>query len=467
LTRKTGKVGGMGAETSGNELFAGVFARGAVARQVSAQAWLAALLGVEAALARAAARAGLVSAQAAEQVSSAALAGGFELALLGEACADTGNPVPELVKLLSARVPEAARAAVHIGATSQDIVDSALMLLAKRACTTIAEDLTGAADAAAQLAERHRATLMPGRTLLQQALPIPFGLKAAGWLDGLTHARTRLAQLSRGGALLQFGGAAGTLAALGERGPELSRLLAEELGLREPPLPWHTMRQPLLEWSSALTLAGAAAGKIARDLSLLAQTEVGEVSEGAARGGSSSMPHKQNPVAAVAVLACTRRLPGLSATLLACAEQEHERAAGAWHAEWETFSELLRLTGSAAAWLREALGGLEVNAARMRANLDAGGGLPLAERLAVLLTPALGRLPAQALVKQAVARAREQGRPLRDVLLQDAVFAGPLQQAGLAATTLDRALDPATYLGSSEIFIDRALAAHAASKGTA
>jgi 3-carboxy-cis,cis-muconate cycloisomerase len=455
----------MSAEVSGNELFAGLFSRGQVARLVSAQAWLAALLEVEAALARAAGRAGLVPAEAAAQVSGAALAGGFDLVALGAACADTGNPVPELVKLLSARVPEPARGAVHVGATSQDILDSALMLLSARATVVIADDLAGAAAAAALLADRHRADLMPGRTLLQQALPITFGLKAAGWLSALERVRGRLAELLRAGAVLQFGGAAGTLAALGERGPELSRLLAEELGLREPPLPWHTMRQPLLEWASGLALAGAALGKIARDLTLLAQTELGELSEGGSgRGGSSSMPHKQNPVAALAVLACTRRLPGLLATLLAAAEQEHERAAGAWHTEWETLSELLRLTGSAAAWLRDALSGLEVHVERMRANVDAAGGLPLAERLAGLLAPALGRLPAQALVKQASERARQSGRPLRDVL-QDAAFAGPLQQAGIGALELERALDPATYLGSSEIFIERALSAYAASKG--
>jgi 3-carboxy-cis,cis-muconate cycloisomerase len=460
-------VGGMSAEISGNELFAGVFSRGPAARLVGAQAWLSALLEVEAALARAAARAGLVTPDVGAQVSDAALGGGFDLAALGEACGQTGNPVPELVKLLSARVPEPARAAVHLGATSQDIMDSALMLLAKRATAAIASDLAGAADAAAQLAERHRSDLMPGRTLLQQALPIPFGLKAAGWLSALDRVQDRLGELLRAGALLQFGGATGTLAALGSQGLALSRLLAEELGLREAPLPWHSMRQPLLEWASALALAGAAAGKIARDITLLAQTEVAELSEGAPeRGGSSSMPHKRNPVAAVAVLGCTQRLPGLLATLLAAAEQEHERAAGAWHAEWESFSDLLRLTGSAAAWLRDALSGLEVHTTRMRANVDSAGGVPLAERLAGLLAPALGRLPAEALIKRAVARAAEGGDALRDVLLGEAAFAEPLQRAQVVEADLERALDPATYLGSSEVFIERALAAHARSRGT-
>jgi 3-carboxy-cis,cis-muconate cycloisomerase len=456
----------MSAEVSGNELFAGIFSRGPAARQVGAAAWLTALLEVEAALARAAARAGLVSAEAAALVTAAAVARNFDLDLLGAQSADTGNPVPALVERLSASLPEQARSAVHVGATSQDILDTALMLLAKRATSALASDLTAAADAAAALADRHRADIMLGRTLLQQAVPITFGLKAAGWLTALDQAHAGLMQLLRTRAVLQFGGAAGTLAALGGRGPELSRLLAEELGLVEPLLPWHSLRLPLLEWATGLALAGAALGKIARDITLLAQTEVAEVSEAGApgRGGSSSMPHKQNPVAAVAVLGCTRRLPGLLATLLAAAEHEHERAAGAWHSEWESFADLLRLTGSAAAWTRELLGGLRVDSARMRANYDAAGGLPLAEHLSSLLAPALGRREAHAFVKQAAAHARATQQKLEHTLLHEAALADVLREAGVGSQELTKALDPAGYLGSTETFIARALAAHAVEK---
>ena len=353
------------------ELFDGVFARGAAAAEVGSAAWLQAMLDAEAALARAGARAGVVPAQAADEIAAACRAEHFDAAALGRAAAGSGNPVVPLVQALRAAVGDGAAACVHRGATSQDILDSAAMLVARRALEPLLE---------------HRATPMIGRTLLQQAVPTTFGLKAAGWLSGIDEARRALAGVE---LRAQLGGAAGTLGALGDEGPAVARAFAAEIGLAEPVLPWHTIRVLPARLASALGVLCGALGKAARDVALLSQDEVGEVRE-ARGGGSSSMPHKRNPVAAVSVLACAERAPGLVATMQAAMIQEHERAAGAWHAEWETLSDLLRVTGSAAAWAREMLSGLEVDAPRMRANLESAvGGEVSAGAIAALVDRAL------------------------------------------------------------------------------
>jgi 3-carboxy-cis,cis-muconate cycloisomerase len=392
-------------EGGGNRLFSGVFSRGGAAGCVSDAAWLEAMLDVESALARALARAHLASPDVAAAITTAARDAEFDVARLGAASADTGNPVLALVEALRASVPEGAASTVHQGATSQDVIDTAMMLVAARAGAVVLNDVAAASDAAAALAGRHRGTVMAGRTLLQQAVPVTFGLKAAGWLTSLDAAWTRLAEVVRRPPPVQFGGAAGTLGSLGDRGVDVAALLAEELGLAMPVVPWHSLRLTVFELASALAGIALVLGKIGRDVTLLAQSEVGEVREagGPGRGASSTMPHKKNPVGAIAILACTRRIPGLLATIAAAGEQEHERAAGAWHAEWETLADLVRLTGSAAAWSRELLEGLEVDAERMRRNLETPGGVP----------------PAQA-------------------------------------------LDPERHLGSTQAWIDRALAAHAA-----
>ncbi|HEU4425033.1 MAG TPA: lyase family protein, partial [Pilimelia sp.] len=304
------------------------------------------------------------------------------------------------------------------------------------------------------LAETHRHTVMAGRTLTQQALPITFGLKCAGWLVAVHEATDRLAELRRTRLAVQFGGAAGTLAALGDAGTGIAGRLAEELDLAEPALPWHTNRTRVAELAGALGTTAGVLGKLALDVLLLAQTEVAEVAE-ATGGGSSAMPHKQNPVRAVLVTAATRRVPGLVATLLAGMAQEHERAAGAWHAEWPTLTDLLHLVGGAAAHGRDLLAGLRVDAARMRHNLDATAGLPLAEHVAARLAPALGRTAAQDLVARACRDAVAAGRPLRDALLAD-----PVVRDQLGPADIDAALDPAGYLGSAQAFVDRALALH-------
>jgi 3-carboxy-cis,cis-muconate cycloisomerase len=223
-----------------------------------------------------------------------------------------------------------------------------------------------------------------------------------------------------------------------------------------PVLPWHTDRLRVTEIAGACAAVTSVLGKIARDVTLLAQSEIGEVREGGGGGGSSAMPHKSNPVAAIAVLGCTRQVPGLLATLTTAAEHEHQRAAGAWHAEWEPLSDLLRLTGSAASWAADLLAGLEPDPARMRDNLLAAGGFPMAEHVASLLSPELGRTAAHEVVAQASGRAVAEGRALREVLLDSPEVAG----AGVTAGELDEALDPTEYLGSATSFVDAALAAH-------
>jgi len=457
-----GRVSGSGRDG----LFDALFGRGTVG--AGDLDWLQALLDAEAALARAAERAGLTGPGTGTAVTAAARAERFDVAELGRQAALTGNPVPALVRALTALLPADATAAVHVGATSQDIIDTAVMLLVKRAIAAICADLATAADTAAGLARAHADTLMAGRTLLQQAVPVTFGLVAAGWLTGIDESRRELSRVRATRLAIQYGGAAGTLASLGATGPAVAAFLADELGLAEPALPWHTDRLRVVQVAAALAGACAALGKVARDVTLLAQTEVAELAEGTGdprQGGSSAMPHKRNPVASVLILGCTRRAPGLLSTLVAAAEQEHQRAAGAWHSEWETLSDLLRLTGSAASWSATLLAGLRVDTGRMRANLEASGGLLMAEHVAAELGPAVGRLAAHDLVATAAARAAEQRTGLAAALLTDPDSAAALRAAGVGESELAAALDPARYLGATAEFIGRALAVHDADPG--
>ncbi|MCW2744473.1 MAG: 3-carboxy-cis,cis-muconate cycloisomerase [Mycobacterium sp.] len=437
-------------------LFTGVLARGAVACAVDDTAWLQAMLDVEAALARAGAAAGVVPAAAAEAITAVCLdAGWYDAAALGAAAAATGNPVVPLVRAIEELADQhraGAGAAVHRGATSQDILDTATCLVARRALVPMLADLDAARDAAARLAAEHRDTVLAGRTLLQQALPTTFGLKAAGWALALDGAGARLRAVAA--ALpLQLGGAAGTLAALDGHGTTVVDALAAELDLAVPVLPWHTLRLPVLDLAGALGTAAAVLGKAATDVVLLAQTEVGEVSEGTpGRGGSSAMPHKRNPVAAVAVRAATRRAPGLVATLLSAAEQEHERAAGGWHAEWLPLTDLLTTVGSAAAWLRDCLEHLAVHPEAMRRNLAPRAADLASEAVAGALADSLGRAAAHDLVATAITRARDRGDDLRAVLLAEPAVAGVL-----SGDQLDRLLDPAAAVGEAPALTDRAL----------
>jgi 3-carboxy-cis,cis-muconate cycloisomerase len=340
--------------------FSAIFVPDELADAVSDRAWLAALLEAERALVNASAPESAAAAIApALQIE---LYDSAELAREGRAA---GNPVEPLVRAIREKVGDEYAAFVHRGATSQDIVDTAAMLVARRALLLIGAELDGAAAACARLAEEHRGTVMAARTLLQQAVPTTFGYKAAGWLVGVVEARARLGALE---LPAQLGGAAGTLAALGNEGPEVLRLYAAELDLREPTLPWHTIRTPLVDLACALAGVAGIAAKVARDVVLLAQTEVAEVTEGEG-GASSTMPHKRNPTNAILADACARHARANVDVLLESAVQEHERAAGAWHAEWHALSTALAAAGGAAAAVRRSLDGLQVDAARMRANI--------------------------------------------------------------------------------------------------
>lgn len=350
-------------------LFDEVLARGPVRAAVSDPAWLAAMLEVEAALARAQAAVGLIPPGAADAIADACRdPASYDIPAIAVGAWRAGTPVLPLVDAVRATVGGDSAQYVHVGATSQDILDTAAMVVARQALGGLLADLAGAADVAARLARTHRDTPMAGRTLLQHAVPITFGLKAAGWLAALDQARDRLAAIRTHRLAVQLGGAAGTLAGFGDAGLKLVRLCAADLHLAEPLLPWHTDRTRIGELAGALGTAAGVSGKVARDVVLMAQSEVGEVAE-AAPGASTAMAHKRNPIAAVAASGCAAQAPGLVATLLAAMVHEHERAAGAWHAEWRALRELLVATGSAASWLRTCLDGLVVDDAALAANL--------------------------------------------------------------------------------------------------
>ena len=433
-------------------LFGPLFVPDALREAVSDSAWLTAMLDVERALASAEALAGVIPAAAATEIAGRCRAELFDLdEILGRARA-VGNPAEPLVRALRELLGPDAALHVHRGATSQDVLDSAAMLVSARALDLILAELDGVADACAVLARAHVATPMAGRTLLQQAVPITFGLKAAGWLAAVVEARARLRELRSSGLAAQLGGAAGTLAVLGDAGPEVLRLFAIELELAEPPLPWHTNRLRVAALGAALDQAAGALAKVALDVALLAQTEVAEVAERAG-GGSSTMPHKRNPIGSALAIACSRLVHGNSAVLAASLVQEHERGVGGWQAEWPALSDALAYTGGAASALLGVLEGLEVDEARMRANLDASHGLVVAERVSYALAEQLGRSEAHELVDGAAGRAATSGRSFRDELLGD-------ERMPLPAEELDALLDAETYLGSAATFVERALALH-------
>ncbi|WP_327433600.1 3-carboxy-cis,cis-muconate cycloisomerase [Streptomyces sp. NBC_01236] len=413
-------------------------------------AYLRALLDAEAALTRAQASLGLAPAEAASAVTSAADAAGFDVAAIALRARGGGNPVIPLVADLTAAVGTEYGPYVHRGATSQDIMDSAAMLVAARTLDLVLADLDRAERALARLAADHRDTVMPGRTLTQHAVPTTFGLKAAGWRSLVLDARDRVSAV-RGSLPAQLGGAAGTLAAFtvfGATDPQaLTAAYARELGLAEPVLPWHTLRTPIADLAGALAFTAGALGRTAVDVLTLARTEIAEVAEGSG-GGSSAMPHKANPVRATLVAAAARRAPQLAATLYGAMAAEDERPAGAWHAEWEPLRDLLRLAGGAARDAAELTEGLQVNADTMREHLGLTHGLIVSERLAAELAPVLGRARAKELLTRAARRAVAGNRPLVEVLGEEP----ELKELDLADLT-----DPTRYTGSAGALTDRAL----------
>jgi 3-carboxy-cis,cis-muconate cycloisomerase len=428
-----------------------------VSAHFSDSARVQAMLDVEVALVEAEAHAGLVPASAIEPIRRAATVEGLDLAGLARDAADAGNLAIPLVRALRSRVARLdARAAdhVHVGATSQDIIDTGLVLQLRAALPALSAQVGRASASAARHAQRHRRTPMPGRTWLQQATPITFGLKAAGWLDALERGRAAIEARGRSAFVLQFGGASGTLAALGPAAPDVAKALGERLGLPVPALPWHSHRDRLIRFACELAVLAGTIGKVGRDLALLSQTEVAEASEAPAarRGESSSMPHKHNPVSAAVALSAALRAPGLVSSLLAGMTQEHERGLGGWQAEWDALPELMQVTAGAARAIAGALEYLVVDEARMAANLGATGGLILSEAVVVALAAHLGQTEARAVVDAACRRAAADKRPLVDVLSEDARVAGVLPPDAIR-----HALAPGNYLGQAEALVDRAL----------
>ena len=424
---------------------------------LSDRAVLGRMLKVEAALARAEAATGVIPHAAARPIAAACDPKRYDTVAIAEAAADAGNLTIPLVKDLTAlvkkRAPEAARW-VHWGATSQDIIDTAAALSIVEAQKLLDRDLARAIRGLSALSRRHRNTAMVARTWLQHALPTTFGYKLAGYAAMLGRARRGLAQAADNAAVIQFGGAVGTLAALGNKGPAVARRLAHGLQLGLPEAPWHSAHDRIAGFAAALGIAIGSAGKIARDVTLLTQTEVQEVFEPATpgKGGSSTLPHKRNPVGAAQILTAATLAPGLVADVFAALVQEHERASGTWQAEWIALPELMRLAAGALARLAEIAEGLEVDKARMRANLGLTDGLIMAEAVQMALAAKIGRSAAHDLIGAASKRALKEKRPLADVLGEIAEVTRVLSKARLKALA-----DPLSYLGAAELFRTRAL----------
>jgi 3-carboxy-cis,cis-muconate cycloisomerase len=368
-----------------------------------------------------------------------------------------GNLAIPFVSVLTGAVrtrDENAARFVHCGATSQDVLDTALILQMREALSLVRADLEKLEAALEILVRAHAGTILSGRTWLQVGPPVTLGLKMAGILAALRRHRERLDAATKRAIVLQFGGAVGTLASLGSKGTVVSAALARMLELPEPDLPWHTQRDNLVEVATSLGLLVGTLGKFAQDISLLMQTEVAEVSEptGDGRGGSSTIPHKRNPVASAVILAVATRAPALVATLLHAMLQEHERGLGGWQVEWETLPEIFRLTSAALSRAIETASGLEVDEVRMKSNLEATNGLALSEAVSSALAAFTGRSDAHDLLESASRQAIDQKKHLRDVLQSI-----PEIRKHISDSELDSLFDPKNYLGSTHRFIERVL----------
>ena len=421
------------------------------------------MLRFEAALARAEAKAGVAPEAQARVIAGKCRVEEFDLAAIERDAAVAGNLAIPLVKKLTEVVAkeekEAARF-VHWGATSQDVIDTGCVLQFRRALELFEHDLNDLIGTLATLAERHRSTVVVARTWMQQALPTTFGFIAAGWLEAMLRHKTRLLEIKPRVLTLQFGGAVGTLAAFGDRGPAVAKALAEELHLPLPGAPWHGHRDRMAEIATTLGLCTGTLGKIARDVSLHTQTEVGELFELLAegQGGSSTMPHKRNPVTCAVVLAAATRVPGLVNTMLTAMVQEHQRGLGGWHAEWETLPEIARISGGALHHLAEMLAHLEVDSERMRENLEASNGLIFAEAVSMALGDRMGKMPAHMLVEAACKKARTEKRHLKEILREESSLRGHLTYADIEGL-----FDARNYLGSADKFVRQVLAEATAS----
>ncbi|MFZ6648218.1 3-carboxy-cis,cis-muconate cycloisomerase [Undibacterium sp. TJN25] len=419
---------------------------------------IACMLDVEAALARAEVKNGVIPEQALAAIEDACEVEAIDFASLAHAAASAGNLAIPLVKQLTANVAKSNSEAakyVHWGATSQDVMDTALVLQLRQALDLVDADLQQLNAALAELAQRHQHTVMVGRTWMQHALPITFGMKVAGWLDAMLRHRGRLSALRAQVLVVQCGGAAGTLASLADKAGGVAAALAEELELGLPDMPWHVQRDRVAEVATVLGLLVGSLGKMGRDISLLSQTDVAEVAEPeqAGRGGSSAMPHKRNPVGCAVALSAAVRVPGLVSTMLSGMVQENERALGGWQAEWDTLPDIMRLTAGSLAQMKQVAAGLTVDTDRMRQNLDATHGQIMAEAVTLALGGSIGRMPAHQLVEKACREAGSRQQHLLEVLAQDAIVT-----AHLSAEELDRLMDPALYTGQAAAFVDKVLA---------
>src|SRR6201747_889373 len=416
------------------------------------------MLDFEAALARAEAAVGVIPDRAAGPIADACKAESFDRAALAEAATRSGNLAIPLVKALTAHVAKVDAAAaryVHWGATSQDVIDTGTMLGLRAGIDALLADTERAIAGFATLARKHRHTPVVARTWLQHALPMPFGLKLAEYAAALHRSRKRLQRLRGETLALQFGGAAGTLAALGDKGLLVAERLAQELKLPLPDAPWHTHRDRIAEAASVFAIVAGTCGKIARDIQLMMQTDVAEAFEpsGEGRGGSSTMPHKRNPVAAATALAAATMAPNLAATIFAAQVQDHERSAGPWHAEWPTLPMLQLVTSGALAGIVDIAEGLEVDAARMRVNLEATHGLIMAEAVTMALAEKIGKSEAHHLIEAASKKAVAEKKDLREVLTKD-----PKVTTHLNADRIAKLFEPMAYQGASQALIDRLLA---------
>jgi 3-carboxy-cis,cis-muconate cycloisomerase len=434
------------------------FADERCAELLSDRQLLAAMARFEAALARAEARAGLVPPEHAQTIARVCERAEFDVTALARAARSAGALAIPFAQSLTAQVAAVSAEAsrfVHFGATSQDVMDTAAVLCLRSAGERLAALATRAGDACAQLAERHARTPMAARTLLQPAIPVPFGWKAAVWLSALSRARARLPAALAQACTLQFGGAGGTLAAFGAQGDAIAEALAAELDLAHPAIPWHSARDAFARLGAEMAILAGAAGKIARDVSLLMQPEVGEAAEPAAagRGGSSSLPHKRNPAGSLLALEAAQRAPGLAATLLAQLAPEHERGLGQWQSQWFTLRELACAAASGTAAIAEVLEGLEVDAVAMRRNLERTRGLVFSEAVAVRLARALGKSAAHQLTEKLCAQAVREGKPLEAVLRAD-----PGAARAIPAQELADLFDAEKAFGSAPAMIARTLA---------
>jgi 3-carboxy-cis,cis-muconate cycloisomerase len=415
------------------------------------------MLDFEAALARALAHAGVAPQSSVASIKAHCKSHLFSRDAIAEAAVLAGNVAIPLVKDLTALVAKSddqAAAFVHFGATSQDVIDTGMVLQLREAFDDTEKELVQLSILLQRLTHAHKQSLVAGRTWLQQASPVTLGLKFAGWLDAVERHRERLAETRKRVEVLQFGGAVGTLAALGADGPRVAEALASELNLALPDISWHAERDRFAEVATTYGLLAGTLGKIGRDISLMSQTEIGELAEPSARGrgGSSTLPHKRNPVGCAVILSAAMRVPPLVSTMLAAMVQEHERGLGGWHAEWETLPEICTLTAGALWHLIQVLDGLEIDEDAMTRNLNATHGLLMAEAVSIALAEHIGKMSAHQLVERASHHAIDSGKSFRDVLAGEKEIS-----QYLSADQIDGLLDAKNYTGATQAMIDRVI----------